>query len=328
MKKQNTLNNSLLIIASGSDKDEGKIEKLTPTEIKSKHYGTHLYNAYQTAYEIGVNNIYVVNIRTFTGYIDIIRTLMHYSFTYIVPVGIKISDTFVNKQTGKRSNFLNEYINTISKTTNSVFMYTDEHASLYEDIDDYLVDQYKKIEYAKNLVVDRKELSKHCFVLNNLVQYPYSNVVLASAILSTKVGSYPLMDFGETVFDLNDFDVSYSTVYFKNNTNIPSSIENAVNLRDEPDAYKDLLVQRVINYIKQDLDLSKYRSMLYTARVRMSVYEKARDYFISITGSIIRDFQIKDLYFRKMSPGEGILILEVDILPINFAETATVSLEV
>lgn len=320
---------SILIIAEGSNYEVGIIKKYEDISIvKSIHNNTTLYESYKIAYDFKVKNIFILNIKDISSYIDIAQVLMQYSFTYIVPVNIKFSDTFVNKLNNKRSNFLNEYLNTVSLYSDSIFIYTDEHASLYEDVDHFLLDQNKKMELALSYVDDKRNLNKHCCVLNNLKNYDYANVVLASALLATDVSEYPFYDFGEAIFDLDDFDVDENLIYFKNNIKVPTSIENLVNLRKERDVYKSLLTERLISYIKNNLDLNEFKAKLYTARVRLSVYEKVKDFFISINNKIIRGFNIKNISFKKIAPGEGILIIEVDILPINFVEKTSIVLEV
>lgn len=324
-----SMEDSILIIGEGSDAHEGAIKKYKNIdEIKFYHENTELYEAYKIPDDIGVENIYTLNIKNISSYMDIINLLIHYQFKYVVPIGIKISDTFINKVDDKRSNFLNEYSKLITPNSGSTFIYTDEHASYYESIDHFLIDQKNRLYDTLDLVENKDGLNRHVFVLNSLIECEYPNVLLASVLMKTPVGEYPTYDFGESVFDLDYFDVNSDIVYFKNNFKRETTLENPVNLREKRDPYKNLLIQRMVDYIEEGLDLSEFRSQLYTARVRVSIDEKLTSYFNSLLGTVIRGYYIRDVRFKVVSPGAGVLIVKVDVLPINFIDKISINKEV
>ena len=106
---------NILIIAKGESDSKRKII-LNPVEPKTARmlYGenSELYAAYQVAYDITKDsNVYTVNCRTYTDFIEISDILIQYDFDFIVPVGFYLGDKFYNPVTNKMINYISYYLN-------------------------------------------------------------------------------------------------------------------------------------------------------------------------------------------------------------------------
>lgn len=323
---------NMLIIAEGETNYMlNQIAYYDSTDVVEKLYGySQLSRAFGVAKEIGVQHVFLVNAKRYTDYIEIVDTLKYYDFAYIVPVGVKMFDTFYNVNLKRQMYFAELYLDSVSDNTSSCFIMTDNHASLYEDCDSFIDDMSEKITKFKNISVNALRNGRNlCFVSNGLVDYEYANLVVASLLCTTPFNLYPSYDLGQAVFDMDDFDISLDEIcYFKNNSIAGTSIENLKNFRKEFDAAKIVMIDRVIKFIERELDFSDYKGKPFTDYVRLRLYKKLEDFFRSIKGSVIRDYKVNSINFVRTEPGAGILVNDFTILPENSVEEYNIVMEV
>jgi hypothetical protein len=323
---------NMLIIAEGATNYKlNEIAYFDSKEVVEKQYGiSKLSSAFNTAKRFGVQHIFVVNVRRQSDFIEIVDVLKQYDFAYIVPIGIKFSDTFYNQLLNRQMTYAEFYLDSLGDYSRSTIIMTDSHASLYEDIDHYLDDMTDKIEIFKNVAFKALKNGRNlCMVANNLEKYEYANLVLASALCITDYNKYPDYDFEKAVFDIDELDLhSEELIYFKNNKLVNTSIENLKNFRVESDAVKIVAIDAVIKYIERELDFSEYKGVLYSEFVRLKIYKMLGEFFRKITGVVIRDYAVESVDFRITQPGTGILINSFSILPINSTEKYDIMMEV
>ena len=182
---------NILIMGAGST--NYKLNEIvyfsTSASIENLYGTSELADAYAIAKQFGIKDIFVVNIQVKLDYISILDVLAHHDFSYIIPLGFKLSDEFYDPIQQKIRTFTELYVSTLGITNNSTIIVTDEHASLYQDIDSYINDMSSKISDFKNKYKNALVYGNNLiFIGNNLVNYNKSNLVLGCALCSTNVG--------------------------------------------------------------------------------------------------------------------------------------------
>lgn len=325
--------NSILIIGRGAN-EQYLNEFIKPNnlyDVKNKFGESELTDAYETAIALGASNVYVMNCHKTTDYIDSISFVSHYNFAYIVPVGIKLSDSFYSSEYNKEMYFAEYYLNEFSKYTNSLVIFTEEHASLYEDIDHYLSDMHKKVNDFKeqcNYILESSGRNL-TFCLNNIKDNVYSNVMLATILSNTKIGYYPDDFKRDAIFDLHSTDILLDEiVYFKNNFHIGTTVENLKNFRTINDANKLITIDGVIKHIERTLDTSFAIGKLYNQYVKMNLHDYLDMFFRRLLESAIKNYRINSINFITDKNMTGYITTDIDIFPINSLEKVNVLLEV
>jgi hypothetical protein len=323
---------NILIIGRGANSYKiNEVVYYNSPDIVEKLYGnSQLSDAFRLTKNIGVNDVFVVNAASMTDYIEIADLLKHYDFSYIVPIGINFSDSFFNPLLNRQMTYAELYLESISGYANSSIMMTDKHASLYEDMDQYLDDMkaiiYKFKNVAQKALMNGRNM---CLVGNNLQDYEYANVVLASVLCTSSYDKYPEFDFGPAVFDIDDFDLDNSElIYFKNNYLTYTSVENLKNFRIDHDAVKIVPIDIVIKYIERELDFSDIKGKAFTEYVRLKLNKKLDQFLRGIINIAIRDYSIQSIDFVKTSPSAGTIVNYFSILPINSTEVFDIAMEV
>lgn len=327
------LQSSMLIIGS-ADSTYGinQILKQNSKKLVAGLYGevSELTHAFNLAFDIGVKEIYLANVQTKTAYIDIMQLARQYDFTYIVPIGVRFSDKAFNKQLGRNQTFAEIFLRTVSVMADSIIVMTDNHASLYENIDHYLNDMFDKIRTFKIEAQTALDNGRQLwFAANNLEDVPYSNVILTAVMCVTEIPHYPDYAMPNALFDIDEIDVgSNELIYFKTNTYANNSIENFVNFHNEYNAYKIAPIDMVIRKINEDVDLSHFAGRLFNNQIKLKIQSTLQEYLDSITGRLIRNYSILSIESYLDSDHSYVLVIHFKILPINSLEECDVVIEV
>ena len=329
------LNNSILIIGPASDnKLSGEIIGVKNIDDIFEVYGdSELSRAAQYAFNNNVSKIYLYNTYETEGYINIASKFKHYDFDYIVPIGINISDKFYNPVSKTMVSYADFYLDNLSEDAVSTIIMTDKHAELYYDLDHYMMEMEDILyELKKNSTYKGMgdKWTNIIFVCNMLASVEYSNIVLATSLALTSAGKYPANILSEAVYDYDTFDMRNKDVcYFKDNVlSNDTSIENLLNMRMSNDAYKSVLVDRVIKYIKRNMDLSKYIGTKFTKNTKMHIANDVRRFMNSIDGTMIKNYTIKSIEFVLTGPNVGNILIDTEITPRGTFEKLNVSLGV
>lgn len=298
--------------------------------VKQLYGNSQLTTAFTLAKEFGVKDIFLANISIQTDYIDLVDVIKQYDFAYIVPLGVKFSDTFFNPIVDRPMTYSELYLDSVGRYSNSLILMTDHHASLYEDIDHFISDMSIKIRSFQFVAQKALQNGRNlCFVANNLKDYEYANLMAACAICTSSYDTYPTAEFGEAIFDIDDFDVNETNmIYFKNNVLVPTSMENLKNFRIEEDAAKLINIDRVIKFIERELDFIEFKGKFFTEYIRLKLHTKLTDFLNSIKGVAISDFNIDAVEFVKTAPGTGTIVNKFTILPISSVEEFNIAMEV
>lgn len=326
--------NSILII--GRAENEYNLNEIyRPTGISDmvERFGySELTTAYTDAVNLGANNVYVLNAFKTTDYIDCINNVIHYNFSYIVPVGIKLSDTFYSNELNNSCNFCIYYLEKISMYSNSIIIFTDEHAKLYENINDFLEDMHNKVFLLKenNDFILNEFGRNFLFSLNNISSYKFSNVALATKLSLSTCGKYPTDIPLETVFNLDRIDVPRKDiVFFKSNILRGTTIENLYNFRNIDDAVKFVPIDLVIKYIERNMDLSFVLGKHFNHYIEANVKDYVETFMTKMVGRNIQSYNLDNISLsyddsRKLT----YLNLYLTIKPYNSLENIEVKVEV
>lgn len=317
-------NKSVLIIGDAtSDYALNQIKYYdSAKKVKADYKGGRLVDSFEVAKEFGAEHVFLLNIKEKIDYVEIIDILKQYDFAYIAPVNLYISDYFHDLNRGsKRVYYTQDYLERASAFNSSTLILTDKHASLYEDIDVYLDTTKEQCDAIMGRVNTGARGNNLIFVANNLKDYLYSNVVLASILAATDFGTYPAIKECDVVFDIDDFDVGESPiVYFKHNHQTKTTIENLVNFEKFEPIFKSVYVDRILKYISRTYNLSKFHGKLYTPHQKVLIEKEIETYFDSLVGWIIRHYEIESVVFYEENIGVGRVECLVTIWPKSTTE--------
>lgn len=326
--------NSILIIGRG--RNERKLNEIykpkSITDMFNIFGECDLYYSYVDAVNLGASNIFVTNAYKTTDFIDCIKNIKFYNFSYIVPIGINISDKFYSSEYGKEMYYAEYYLSEFSENTNSQIIFTDEHAEFYENITDFIDEMNNKIFKFKEKTNYLMQLfgNNLLFSLNSLISIRYSNVALASILSNTIPGNYPSEINAKSVFDLDYNDISENEIiYFKNNYIIDTSIENLNNFRTIYDANKLAVVSSVIKYIERTIDLSNVIGKYYNEYLKIYISDNLNKTLKKMINVNIKDYSIDNITFIKnKTKMTGYFLIDMSIYPINSLENLLITLEV
>ncbi len=296
-----------------------------------KNYGDcNLTTAFKEADDAGVAAIFMLNIHDNFDIFDCINEITQNDFTYIVPVDMMLSDYFYDTYNNNKKTYYADYLlQQFTKYNESVFVFTDKHASLYEDQDAFLKDMNnisRTIESSLSLTVDREDL---IFVANNLLQHQMANVTLAIALVTTDLAEYPTTDFGPPIFLIDQYDETYNFAYFKEHTEEATTVENLLNFHSvSPE--KIVTIQRIIKVIKRELDLNEFVGRLYSEYQRLQIYKRIETYLRKLVDYVLYKYDILSVtpYRDSDNPGTVIVISYIEIWPKNCLEKISLQIGV
>lgn len=336
------LNNSLLIIgkAANNNLSEELLKAKNVEEIYDTFGDSELTRAAEYALGLGLTEVYLYNTFEAENYLTIADKFIHYEFSYIVPIGIYLSDTFYNPITKSTMLYADFYLSSLANDTCSTVIMTDRHAELYEDLDHYLIamedvistirNEYQTVGLHSKNTNDINKWTNLIFVSNMLSDVEYSNIRLACELIKSTPGSYPSNISEQAVYDYDSFDFTQNEMcYFKNNVlSSGCSIENLLNMRIKQDAYKSVIVDMIIKYIRRNLDLSNYSGRFFTKYTKLQINNEVKAFMNQITGTMIKNYSIKSIDFVLTGPNSGNVLIETEITPRGTFETLQVNLEV
>lgn len=337
-----TKNNILLLGKADTYEERRNIINPRGAYNASMLYGSNseLFKAYNQCLSVTKEyNIFTVNCRTYSDYLNVIDSVLHYNFSYVVPMGIKLEDTFYNDKSNKYEYYIDYFMYLIEEYQcyTSIIM-TSNHAQDYDDIDKFIRhnDSILKEYYAHtakdndNYSLYQKNGSDIIFVINNLLDVQYANAILAAQLSIEDYTMYPKEVEFQTYFDIDKTDIkNISCAYHKYNylTN-KSSIDNLINMRLYEDVYKNALIDTMIKSVFRILDFDRYRGRLYNAYIKLQIQNTAKSTLDSLKGRYFKNYKIKNIGFVKTNDTAGYIYIELLIMPYGFMEYIDVVMEV
>ena len=288
-----------------------------------------LVKAFKIAQELGVKDIFLMNTRSHQDLLNAQEVFDQNDFAYVVPIGINFSDTFVDITNGsEKTNFYAYLFNRAKIRSKTVFVLTDKHASLYEDMDTFI----ESMNYAEKVFLWScyPETNRHNVILcaNNLQNTEHANLYLAAALCTTDASEYPETDFGPAIFSIDEWDMTGSWAYFKSHELQPTTVENLLNMGDVHTPNKIVTVNRILNIIERELDFSEFLGQAYTSYKDLLIEQKLNRYLGKLIGYLIYDYKINSIQAYKGMPGTVTVLCRYVISPKNTTESISMEKEV
>lgn len=351
-ERSNVINNSSLldinqdksniIILGKADSPKKNCEILKPMTVDNakKVYGdSDLTDAFELAYNLNVENIYTANCYNLTDYLVMIDKLVHYNFTYIVPINLFLSDMFydpIRKENRYFANFFIELLNEADSLSTVIF--TERQAELFDDIDHFIFSMksiLSEFKYNTNTNVNYPNIltdygNDLIFVLNNLQGIEHSNVALASMLANRYPSKYPNEISIKPVFDISKRDIGeYEMAYFKTNfISKSTNINNLLNLRRDIDIYKNVIIDDVIKATIKELDFNSFKGKLYNLYTRIQLENKVKTTMDNLKGKLFKDYKVVNIGFTNTTKTSGYAFVELSISPYGTFEQINVVLGV
>lgn len=324
-----TSHNSILILGKGDS--EYKNLKITyPKNIAEvqENYGNNseLTKAYIEAKKIGAEEVYVCNCFKITDYIQAIELIAQNDFAFVCPL-FTFSTTYTNSN--KEYYFAEIYTEALSDSFSNLIL-TEKHASLYEDINHYLT-AMKSINYNfKDTCLERMYNGQAlAFVLNNLKDYNYANVVLASIISLSTLRYYPQQDVGQVVFDIiKDDIIDHEMIFFAYDILAKTTIENLLNYHNDKTAEKMLLISIIKNRINMTLDYEQFTGQLLNPYTKIKLTNYTNEVLNKFSGVLIEKYTLDKIEFVRSNPSEININIYMSIKPYGSIEFISMKVEV
>jgi hypothetical protein len=269
-------------------------------------------------------DIFMMNIELMTDYLDIAQLVSSYDFAYVVPIDVGISNFFYDPHNDGRKTFYIQYlIEALKEESDTVFLVTDTHATLYQDIDQFLQSmRYREKEFRAAIKLQHTK-RQIVFVANNLNEVNYGNVELARMILLSEVNEYPIDNRRvSAVFNIDFTDDIGSMAYFKTHANGVTTVENLLNFDDEEEPTKIFFIYRICLYIAKELDFTEYIGSKYIPYKKQRVESIVSQYLDTLVGFIITGYEINEVFAKEdpLHPGTVNIILRYSIQPVGCSE--------
>lgn len=325
------LHNNMLIIGKAST-NYGLLDIFywNNPDAVADAYGknSNITKAFNEAYSIGVQDIFMMNVQKKRDYLEIIDIIKQNDFSYIVLTDLFLTDTFDDVTNAEKiHNYLAYILGSIGLDHESVFFVTDKHASLFENIDDYIGYMNAGIKSFKSMCSGKANKENIVVVANNLKNKEFANVTLASVVCTTPVNKYPTYDYGEPIFFIDSSDNPADYAYFKNQTVVNTTVENLLNCRNGG-AEKVFPVSRILKYIKRSIDYTEFNGRFYSSQIKLRINKKIDSILNSMVRTIINDYEILDVVAYKGDPGTVNIVCYLDVKPAFCFETCRIEQEV
>lgn len=325
--------NSLLIVGKGDSEYENVKIVYPKTLIEVENmFGidSPLTLAYKEAKRAGAPEVYLCNCYKFTDYIDVLDLIAQNDFACVAPL-FDFSTTFINPLDNKETYLAELYSNALEESFTNLF-FTDKHASLYEDIDHYLRTM-RSINYKfKDIAFDRLSNGDNtCFVLNNLKDYKYGNVILAAIISKSSLRYYPQEDLGEVVFDITNNDIfDHEFVYFAYDYLSKTTIENMQNYHEKPAPEKMLIISIIKNRINVALNYEDFSGKLINAHTKIELENYTNEVLNRFVGDLIDNYELLGIKYERSgaAAGEININIYISIKPFHSIENIDMKVEV
>lgn len=322
---------SILILGKGATNyKNGQITKVDSSELAKYYYGdSELTYAFNEAFNIGADNIFLCNCYIFTDYINVLDTIVKGEYDFICPL-FNFSETYRNKQL--KQYYLAELYSTLLGNMNTTIIFTDKKASLFESIEDYITYTKDNIFMFKQATNGRLEYAENiCFVANNLTAFKYANVALASVFAISELNKYPQCpDLGDVDYDLAYTDFYNDVCYFAFNERTRTSVEHLMTFNKKQCPEKYIPIRLIIQKINKVLTYEQFAGRLFTKYTEIELQNYISDNMNSLIDVVIKSWRLKDYYFIRSKNEKGVLTgyVELAILPFNSIEEILITMEI
>lgn len=306
----NLYDNSILIIGKGESKKNRNIAvKYTSLDKVQQDYGmnSELTLAFKEALETGATNVYLYNASFFTDYIDSVKNSKNKLYTYVCPL-FDIFEIYTDTANENSIYLVEKYLFDLQGTFTKIIA-TSSHCSLFKNIEHSISQTLNALDdYKENrLNINNENLF---FVINNLKNYQYANIVLASILTQNNFKHYPSnSNLGDVVFNYEEIDFLYDEViFFKFNSILGSTIENLYNLSSKENEQKYIPNLIISDIIRSLLNYKDLVGKLYSNYVKIAIENHTLYLLNELEGKLIDGYRINDISVIKDSKTKTVSI--------------------
>lgn len=240
--------------------------------------------------QFGAEHITVLNLDSWDDLKDDEELFRQHDFTYIVPLKLRLSDSYDDIFENKRYYYVQLLVWMTTETPSTVIA-TGLHARLFNTLTEYLNYEKEEIDTISDSLSNLRR-NNLIYVSNGLRNFTDANVVLTGMLLND-LADYPLPEeLGEAYWDTDYCDVNIDLVWFRNNYLRPTTVENLKNFANDL-FIKSVLVDRIIKWLKKHWpDWNEYIGTAFTQYKLVKITEQTEEYLKSLVDWIIYDYRI------------------------------------
>ena len=288
---------------------------------------SQLTDAYEELKKGGAPYVFLMNCKQLYDYLDIGEILRETDFAYIVPLSVYLSDEFDDSKTERRISYIEYLMEQIGTNNESVFLVTDRHAKVYEDMDEFITNMNYITNNFRAKMIRPAVPENIVFVANNLYNYDISTLPLVSELCTKSLTDYPDKDFGPAYFYLDKWENIGDWAYFQNHTVRHTTVENLLNFAASGNPLKIVYISRIIKAMKRELDFEEFIGKRYTEYRRLMIQEYLDAYLAA--SDLIYDYQINSVKaYRNIEPMTIDIENSFDIWPKNCLEKISLTKEI
>jgi hypothetical protein len=314
----------LLIGAAATMRYLNELTYFETQDTVDAEYGGALAAAYKDAKKLGAKYVFTLNVRRPQDYIIATEILKQYDFTYIAPISVFAEDSYYDADISRNVTYSQLFVEQLAGNNDSTIIMTGPHASSFETLDDMidnLRDSTKAIRRTLPSYLPGQNLA---VIANNLKDFNLANVAIAGSFCGCEINEEPIGPFGDAIFDIDLFDVVDAEFgFFKNNTRVATSAEHLINFC-AGGPIKLVEVDRVVKYIKRELDMSGFIGRLFSEYTRMKIQERLENFLEAQIDYVIDDYEIGQISHELTESGAIRVIISFSIWPRHAVEKVDV----
>ena len=240
--------------------------------------------------EFDAESVSVLNLDSWDDLKDEEELFRQHSFTYIIPLGLRLSDSYDNIFEQKHYLYSQLLVWMTGKEPSTVIM-TGIHASSFNTLTEYLNYEKEQIDTTDGYFYNLQQ-NNLIYVSNGLKQYNDAAVVLTGMLLND-IAKYPLSEtLGEAYWDMDYCDVNIDLVWFRNNYLLQTTVENLKNFAGDL-FIKSVMVDRILKWLKRNWpDMNDYIGTAFSDYKLVQIVEQTETYLKSLINWIIYDYNI------------------------------------
>lgn len=255
------------------------------------------------------HSIYACNVHTLEDYFEVIPQIRQNQFDFITPISL-FFDTSFQTYDGQVLKALIVFIEQV-ELANARFFITDRHASLFQTVEQF-ISHYEKLAYDIKHTLNPLYFKNVSIIANHLEESLSANVDAAMSFIISTPGHFPQATFGTTLYQLEQTDFIHPIVYFRENTLIPTTIENLFHL-EQKGLEANLVIQNMLIYINQLIDLDRFKTRFHPV-ILNEIKRYVEEVLVKCQGAHFEKYSIEDIILTKESIGFSIEVI-THILP-------------
>lgn len=260
-----------------------------------------LSKACDTAKNNGASVIHAMAIESDTDYVHAANIVCDMQYDYIVPL-ISMDKQFYDGASNRSYTYASYFMTTSYGKTDSTYLFTCTHASLFEQIDDYLSYLKQCTETINTRLINGANINGRniVFVENGIVDNLHANVLIASRLCASSLNEHPTIKKVETVFTIHPFDMSEINACYVSSNSTQSTIKHLINFSDDEDMCRYVIVNDLVKDIFHNLNFEDILGLPDHNEVKFLIEDELTNLLKQYIGKELKDASIKQVKKKKV----------------------------